>query len=329
MARLVDKYWGVLRRFKPAYHLYNFTQKKLLVRNKALYAKWGLKKSIYAPLSSSDFKGAQFSEHAKDTPWSDRATSIQGKPGWENLKPQIQNSLSETWVDSGFAILKGYFDSTFIDAVNMEVEQLMESKEIDFNYSGRKIMFAYRKGQRLGEIAFDKGICDALDYLMGKQMKPFQSINFEMSSEQRAHSDSIHMTTFPAGYMAAAWVALEDIGPDQGPLQYYPSSHKLDYILNDTFDHGGSSVLLGENAYLHYEEHIQKLIRDKALQPVTLHVKKGDVFLWHGNLLHGAIKMNDRSLTRKSMVVHYFSPEVICYHELTQRPALIELDKTK
>lgn len=329
MARLVDKYWGVLRRFKPAYHLYNFTQKKLLVRNKALYAKWGLKKSIYAPLSSNDFKDVHFATYAKDTPWSDRTTRVDGKPGWDGLKPQIQQALAETWVDSGFALLKGYFDSSFIDAVNQEVEQLMESKAIDFNYSGRKIMFAYRKGQRLGEIAFDEGIGGALNYLMGKEMKPFQSINFEMSSEQRAHSDSIHMTTFPLGYMAAAWVALEDIGPNQGPLQYYPGSHKLEYVLNDSFDHGGTGALLGENAYLQYEEHIQSLIRDKALQPVTLHVKKGDVFLWHGNLLHGAIKMNDRSLTRKSMVVHYFSPEVICYHELTQRPALIELDTAR
>lgn len=329
MARLVDKYWGVLRRFKPAYHLYNLTQKKLLLRNKELYAQWGLKKSIYAPLSSADFKGESFSTFANDTPWSDGAKTVVGRKGWDNLKPSIQSALADTWVDGGYAILRGYYPTDFIDQVNDEVEQLMETKEIDFNYSGRKIMFAYRKGKNLGRIAFDQGIGDALNYLMGKQMLPFQSINFEMSSEQRAHSDSIHMTTFPLGYMAAAWVALEDIGPDQGPLQYYPGSHKLDYVLNHSFNHGGGNLLLGEHAYLNYEEHIQQLIKDKALNPTTLHVKKGDVFLWHGNLLHGAVKMNDRTLTRKSMVVHYFSPEVICYHELTQRPALIELDPIK
>lgn len=323
MARFVDKYWGALRRFKPLYHLYNLSQRRLLARNKELYKKWGLKKSVFAPLSSADFISNPL---GTQIPWSDGNEAINARSGWENLNPQIKEALAETWQQDGYALLRGYFDPNFIDQVNAEVEQLMTSGKIDFNYSGRKIMFAYRQGELLREIAFDKDIASAFEYLMGKSMVPFQSINFEKSSEQRAHSDSIHMTTFPLGYMSAAWIALEDIGPDQGPLQYYPGSHKLPYVLNPSFNHGGSTYWLGNEAYLNYEEHIQQLIRDKQLQPTVLHVKKGDVFLWHGNLLHGAVKMNNRELTRKSMVVHYFSPEVICYHELTQRPALIEFE---
>ena len=64
---------------------------------------------------------------------------------------------------------------------------------------------------------------------MGHQTKLFQSINFLTGSEQHTHSDSIHMSTFPLGGMAAAWVALEDITPGNGPLRYYTSSHKLPY----------------------------------------------------------------------------------------------------
>ena len=135
------------------------------------------------------------------------------------------------------------------------------------------------------------------------------------------------MTTYPLGYLTAAWVALEDIGTNQGPLIYYPGSHRLPYVLNDDFDHGGSKYLLGKDAYLAYEEHIQKLIRENKLQAEVLHPEKGDVFLWHGNLIHGAQKMIQPELTRKSMVVHYLSPEVICYHEITQRPALIEFHR--
>jgi len=33
--------------------------------------------------------------------------------------------------------------------------------------------------------------------------------------------------------------------------------------------------------------------------------KKGDVFLWHGNLIHGGSPVNNPELTRKSMVIHF------------------------
>ena len=62
----------------------------------------------------------------------------------------------------------------------------------------------------------------------------------QWGSEQAAHSDSIHMTTHPLGYMTAAWIALEEMTPDNGPLIYHPGSHKLPYLLNGSYDHGGN-----------------------------------------------------------------------------------------
>lgn len=322
MAKWHDKYWGVFRRLKPAYHLFNWSKRDVLERHRALYAEHGLRKSIYAPISSADFK------HLPQTrPWSDDTEDISGKPGFAELPIKIQEALKATWVNGGYAVLKNYFSRDFIDQTNAEIDRLLRDKVIDYNYSGRKIMFAYRHGELMNKIASDQGIVAAFQFLMGKEMVPFQSINFEKSSEQRSHSDAIHMTTYPLGYLAAAWVALEDIGVNQGPLKYYPGSHKLPYVLNADFNHGGSKYLLGEDAYLEYENHIEKLIADNDLKPEVLHPEKGDVFLWHGNLIHGAQKMIQPELTRKSMVVHYLSPEVICYHEITQRPALIEFHR--
>lgn len=321
MARIIDKYWGVFRRLKPAYHLFNITKASQLARNRALYRQYGIRKSVFAPISSADFA------HLPDErPWSDCTNDITTKAGFNDLPEKIRQPLVDTWASGGYAVLKNYFSNAFIDEVNAEIDRLLADKTIDFNYSGKKIMFAYKKGERMGQIARDPGILAAFNFLLGRKMVPFQSINFEKSSEQRTHSDSIHMTTYPLGYLTAAWVALEDIGPDQGPLKYYPGSHRLPYILNSSFDHGGSKYLLGEDAYLHYENHVEDLIKREDLQAEVLYPKKGDVFLWHGNLLHGAVKMNKPELTRKSMVVHFMSPEVICYHEITQRPALIEFD---
>jgi ectoine hydroxylase-related dioxygenase (phytanoyl-CoA dioxygenase family) len=76
--------------------------------------------------------------------------------------------------------------------------------------------------------------------LLGHETTLFQSINFLTGSEQRTHSDSIHMSTFPLGGMAAAWVALEDITPGNRPLHYYPGSHKLPYYLNADYQNEGN-----------------------------------------------------------------------------------------
>jgi phytanoyl-CoA hydroxylase len=52
--------------------------------------------------------------------------------------------------------------------------------------------------------------------------------------------------------------------------------------------------------------------------------KKGDLMIWHANLFHGGEPQANKTKTRKSMVLHYFKKGVICYHEITQRPALLK-----
>jgi len=45
--------------------------------------------------------------------------------------------------------------------------------------------------------------------------------------------------------------------------------------------------------------------------------KKGDVLLWHANFIHGGSEVAEPELTRKSLVCHYFSNDVFCYHDLS------------
>ena len=54
-----------------------------------------------------------------------------------------------------------------------------------------------------------------------------------------------------------------------------------------------------------------------------LKVGKGDVLVWHHNLLHGGSAIEREGATRRSMVAHYFGEGALCYHEITERPALI------
>jgi ectoine hydroxylase-related dioxygenase (phytanoyl-CoA dioxygenase family) len=134
------------------------------------------------------------------------------------------------------------------------------------------------------------------------------------------------MTTYPLGYLIAALIALEDMSTDNGPLFYYPGSHRLPYLLNSDFNEGETFLSLGRKKYTDYEDVLEDLLEKENFKSETFIAKKGDVFIWHANLVHGGSPILNPNLSRKSMVVHYYAKDVIKYHEITERPSLLESD---
>ena len=307
-----------LRRLKPAYALYNIFQRRRLIHNAVLYKKLGLNKSYFSPISSRDFR------HLAATPGPGGpalpARLVQTS-AFETLPTEAQASLLG-FEDNGFAVLPGFFPAERVAAMNAEVERLFTSGELKFKYRN-KLMFAFRHSEVLRQAAQDPQLLALLAALLGHEARLFQSINFLSGSEQHTHSDSIHMSTYPLGGLIAAWVALDEITLENGPLHYFPGSHKLPYYLNADYDNEGNALLIGAKDYSEYEAFIESRVRELGLQKQVFLARKGDVFIWHANLLHGGEAHTNKALTRKSMVLHYFSPDHICYHEVTQRPALL------
>ena len=92
--------------------------------------------------------------------------------------------------------------------------------------------------------------------------------------------------------------------------------------MNKNFGNEGSAWKLGEKDYKDYENKVEEVIEGEGLSKKIFLADKGDVLIWHANLLHGGEPMKDKSLTRKSMVLHYYAKDAICYHEITERPTL-------
>ncbi len=310
----------LVRRLKPAYSLFNFFKGKELAHLNEKYRELGLKKKYWHSVSHADFKDLPKKEN-----WLDLKNSRNMLPGdaiFELFSEEHKGELLN-WSDDGFAILRTFFSERQIDEVNSEVEALVADNKADWRY-GKKIMFAHKQLKSIKDLAENGPLKQVCQMLLGQDINLFQSINFLEGSEQKTHSDSIHMSTYPQGNLIAAWVALEDISLDQGPLHYYQGSHKLPYIMNEDYDHGGSGMLLGKTPYDFYEKKIEELVSSKALKKEVFEAKKGDVFIWHANLLHGGEPHLNKELSRKSMVFHYYAQNAICYHEITQRPALME-----
>lgn len=155
--------------------------------------------------------------------------------------------------------------------------------------------------------------------LMEREPAPFQTITSHKGSQQREHSDSIHMTTYPIGYLSASWVAFEDIHPDSGPLVYYPGSHSLPYVFSKDVGIAEDDYRTGgfESFYEKYEPRIQKIINERRLEPHYFHAKKGDVLFWHANLIHGGSARRNLEFSRRALVSHYFVKGAVCYHDFS------------
>jgi ectoine hydroxylase len=308
-----------IKKFKLLHWIYNLLHYKSLSHNKAAYKKYSIHRPVIASISSRNFPDKE------SRAWLDRGHSrnlLPLKKGFSRFPDLIQQQLL-SWSDKGYMILEHFFDEAATGSILEEIERLVDRHKLQPT-PDNKLMFANRISSVIREITHDERLTDLLSFILDKEVVPFQTINFVRGSNQRAHSDSIHMTTYPLGYLIAVWIALEDTHPDNGPLFYYPGSHRLPYLLNNDFNEGMTSLTLGKKDYGDYEDRIEEVIRDRKLEKAVFFAKKGDILIWHANLIHGGLPVKDPGLTRKSMVIHYFAKDVIKYHEITERPSLLK-----
>ncbi|MBV8553577.1 MAG: phytanoyl-CoA dioxygenase family protein [Acidobacteriaceae bacterium] len=133
----------------------------------------------------------------------------------------------------------------------------------------------------------------------------FQSLSFEMGSEGALHQDTGYVVVNSPMELAATWIALEDVREGSGELIYIPGSHRMpEFHFSGEFKHWSEPRdgaeqqqqwirLLGENAE-------RMGLRTEIFRP-----QKGDALIWAADLAHGGSPIQDRSLTRRSLVGHF------------------------
>lgn len=145
----------------------------------------------------------------------------------------------------------------------------------------------------------------------------FQSLYFERGSQQGLHRDPMFVKTTPRTHLVAAWTALEDIEAGAGELMYVPGSHRMPW-----FEFSPDEISVGampEPVKAAWNEHTQTHMAAMGLEVRNFRCSAGDVFVWHGNLLHGGAKVTTPGATRRSFVAHYSSARNYTEREATLR----------
>lgn len=166
-----------------------------------------------------------------------------------------------------------------------------------------RVQDAWRFSQNVYETSQCGAIRNILNELYGTHMDPFQTLNFYRGTAQPIHSDTIHFNSEPFGAMCGVWVALEDVGLDQGPLEYYPGSQITEEMNLDFFN-----IDAGEaSSYNQYLTEIEKIIKREGYKKEFGVLKKGEAIVWSANIFHGGSPLLNEDTTRQSQVTHYYA----------------------
>jgi len=235
-----------------------------------------------------------------DNPFFDRLVS--------SLPSDVQR-IARALHDNGYAVID-FPDDKFEElSSSIRSRYAPRADELDaWRLKGKDLrsLDCWPSDPEVRRIASNAKIMRLLEQLYGKRAVPFQTLVFPVGSQQRAHSDAAHFDSSPQGFMCGVWLALEDIDYDNGPLIYYPGSHRWPHFSNEHLGinawHLPSRLAHGDD----YERLWQDMIDLYGAKPERFTAKKGQAILWHARLLHGGDKQHDQTRTRFSQVTHYF-----------------------
>lgn len=234
----------------------------------------------------------------------------------------LSSEQLDSWHNDGVLVLPGFYAGSELDAVDNAMRAVWKRRDsrvvVDDLLTNRRCLLSALSNEELSHrfktndlylteepvrwLAMGQRMAPLIEALLGQTPVLCNSLNFDQGSAQPAHVDSLYMTPRTPGHLCAIWVALEDVTTQAGPLFYFRGSHKLP---RHTFSDGTHHAIESEMAAWHAR--MDRAVQEHGLKRETFLAKRGDVFIWSSDLLHGGSDIIDPSQTRRSVVFHYLS----------------------
>lgn len=230
-------------------------------------------------------------------------------------------ALFRHWIERGFVLLKQAVPRKVCDKVAADIAALWKRDHDDiviergdaggWTLGPLETQYAVRPHKIIGLHGRLKSAREALkspmlqrflQKLFERPSLAFQSLVFNIGVEQPMHQDTAFVAVSSPMQFVGTWLALEDIQPGSGELQYYEGSHRLPEWLwcdraracpHDQADH---QTFID---YLHEQSGF------RGLQLTQFLPRKGDLLVWHADLVHGGAARTVENSTRLSLVTHF------------------------
>ncbi|MEM6537571.1 MAG: phytanoyl-CoA dioxygenase family protein [Pseudomonadota bacterium] len=228
------------------------------------------------------------------------------------------------WIEKGYVIIKGAVSKDWIDELNNDLDRIwLEGHEMAWVSAiedGRgvtrrlkqddvhkvdnllKLVDIYEYLESARRVSLAPAILRFMEIVFERPPLAHQSLSFNCGSKQPMHQDTAFVRVSSPMELTASWIALEDISPNTGELQYYEGSHRFDEFL---FDGECKCIPPGNTELGNFYAHLESEASKRHLVPVKFYPKKGDALIWSADLAHGGSDYTDDTKTRKSLVTHY------------------------
>jgi phytanoyl-CoA dioxygenase PhyH len=251
-------------------------------------------------------------------------------PFFEEILKSKSLSTAETklvndYHKDGYVVVSGLLPESLVDQVRKDAQE--KAFNPNFKMKGqrdeKRVQDFWRYSEASKELAAHQPVLDILKMLYGREPVPFQTLNFSVGSQQRAHSDTIHFSSLPPRFMCGVWVALEDILEENGPVFYFPGSHRLPEYDFSTIKPGAKTTSYDD--YKDYEDFIEKIVDTTGIEKKKFLAKKGDLLIWSSNIIHGGSPVTKEGSSRWSQVTHYFFEDCFYYTPMLSNMVTREL----
>lgn len=238
--------------------------------------------------------------------WSDIADEVE-----DDLRPMLDrklvdmNRLTENqrfWRDNGYLILERFIPDELVDryiAVRSKIKDPL----------GWHSPSAYEDVEEMRDLALYGPLAKVTEELIGKPLGLHLVLTGWKSTTRDWHQDDYLNPPEVNSHYMALWFALDTISPDAGPFEFVPGSHRWPLVRQSKIKALLPPGKVMDDSWPWLSEEILSPFFEAEIDKRQVEVKqflgrKGDVLLWHSNLLHRGSLPRDPSLERRSLIGH-------------------------
>ena len=211
-------------------------------------------RELWYPITQPTSRGAGFRSAFGGT-WPD----LEDAPRWCEgmrelglLRPDEAEQFA-FWMEHGYLLLPGAVPGHHVDAFNAVIERMwlypdsvtdvfletyegvlrIEPMRPELRDRPHKVLDLHAKVAAAEPVVFAAPILQFLSRLFLRPPMAFQSLYFTYGTRQHMHQDTAYVPVNSPLEFAGVWIALEDVQPGSGELQYFDGSHRIPEYLFD------------------------------------------------------------------------------------------------
>lgn len=246
-------------------------------------------------------------------------------------KAQSPKAISEI-LDNGYAVIKDSVPLDLVDEFLLDYKNLKNTvidgykKDLDdedcIEGKYRRLVNLHLKVPSLRPLFSRNKALATTDYFFQEATTLYTSLYFEIGSSQDLHRDTPYFWTNPGYAYFGVWLALEDVGPENGALEVISGSHKIIDSIDFRNEIGKIELdkfnTINPNSpelWTAYQKIVYEKCIESGLKKEVVSMKKGETLIWHPQLMHGGSRIINPSRSRNSFVMHVTPKSFMVYSQ--------------